>query len=133
MSEEVRALLPTDGDGFLSRQCPYCGDRFMILPDPSSTNTVRFCPYCGHDGQACWWTAEQAGYLRALVRVQVVGALAEQGLVRRRRQGRLPERPRECGDGMRVVHFDCCGERVKCHADRAGLRCPVCGRREDVS
>ena len=41
--------IPTDNDGFYSLECPYCQDKFKLLPaDRDNVDVLElFCPYCG--------------------------------------------------------------------------------------
>jgi uncharacterized Zn-finger protein len=41
--------IPSDDDGFVSRECPHCGDRFKITTTDLQSEDLLdlFCPYCG--------------------------------------------------------------------------------------
>lgn len=41
--------IPSDNDGFVTLQCPFCNDRFKLtITDFERENIIEiFCPYCG--------------------------------------------------------------------------------------
>lgn len=50
MSDEtLRFSVPTDDDGFISLQCPYCEDTFKLSASESADDDILqiYCPYCG--------------------------------------------------------------------------------------
>ncbi|MEM7716241.1 MAG: TFIIB-type zinc ribbon-containing protein [Cyanobacteria bacterium P01_A01_bin.68] len=50
MSEEVfKISIPSDNDGFITFQCPFCRDRFKLtVTDFEREDIIEiFCPYCG--------------------------------------------------------------------------------------
>jgi uncharacterized Zn-finger protein len=46
---EFSISIPSDDDGFISRQCPHCGYQFKItIMDIENEEILElFCPYCG--------------------------------------------------------------------------------------
>ena len=60
----ISLSIPSDDDGFLSRECPTCLGTFKAKVIDGGI-TVHFCPYCGHEGDDCWWTSDQLAYARA--------------------------------------------------------------------
>jgi uncharacterized Zn-finger protein len=46
---EFSIQIPSDNDGFISRQCPHCSCRFkMTIADIENGEILElFCPYCG--------------------------------------------------------------------------------------
>ena len=51
MSEQLGITLYSDGDGFISFECPFCGSVFKLsvgdLNDETFPVQELFCPYCG--------------------------------------------------------------------------------------
>jgi uncharacterized Zn-finger protein len=50
MSEVVFSIsIPSDDDGFITLQCPFCNDRFKLsVEDVEREDIIEiFCPYCG--------------------------------------------------------------------------------------
>jgi len=50
MSEVVfKITVPSDDDGFITLQCPFCNDRFKLtVTDLEREDIIEiFCPYCG--------------------------------------------------------------------------------------
>lgn len=78
------SVFPRDSDGFLSRQCPACGERFKLkvkLDDESIGHELtdeetlseaaemrRYCPLCLQlvEGNN-WWTPEQIHYAKEAI------------------------------------------------------------------
>jgi len=55
MSEiSFKIVVPSDNDGFITLQCPFCEDRFKLtVTDFEREDIIEiFCPYCGlrHEG-----------------------------------------------------------------------------------
>ena len=68
----MKVSLPTDSDGFLSQECPFCEQRFKVLFGQGSQEPVSHCPYCGHIGQQGWLTKAQQDYVTAVATDVVV-------------------------------------------------------------
>ena len=50
MSDVVfKITIPSDNDGFITLQCPFCGDRFKLTVEGFEREDIieLFCPYCG--------------------------------------------------------------------------------------
>ncbi|MEA5553277.1 hypothetical protein VB713_20260 [Anabaena cylindrica UHCC 0172] len=50
MSDVVfKVTIPSDNDGFITLQCPFCNDRFKLtITDFEREDIIEiFCPYCG--------------------------------------------------------------------------------------
>jgi hypothetical protein len=135
----------TDGAGFMSQECPSCEERFKTQPGKGSPNPVSHCPYCGHEGTNCWFTPEQAEYLRGFATQEVLGPHLEEldrnlrrigsssgGLIKvtgRIEKPRAPPRPEENDDDMpKVMTFACCGETIRHDAAKRPLYCVICGK-----
>lgn len=129
--------LSTDGDGYLSQQCPCCNRRFKVRHDDSG-KTLAHCPYCSQDGTDCWWTTEQVAYLESvLLEPLLVDATRElTGLNRpgsavrfegTRRAIRQLAAPVEPEDPMPLITFACCGQSIKHDGRSKKLRCIICG------
>jgi hypothetical protein len=139
--------LPSDEDGFLSRECPTCLQRFKA-PIVEGSVAVNFCPYCGHEGSDCWWTPAQLDYAKSLMTQQVIGpeldSLAQEvdsmrhsfiKISLKRSPPVSPIMPTE-HEGPSDTHtFPCCGARVKFEPEKVAtadgrsgvLTCIQCG------
>lgn len=73
MGTSVAVSLPTDGDGFVSQECPACCKRFKVVFGEGSQRPIGHCPYCGHAGEGCWWTQDQADFLAAVAGQKIAG------------------------------------------------------------
>lgn len=71
MSEHVelgKVALTSDSDGFLSRQCPSCGQVFkrpVARMKGDDAPPAAYCPYCSATSDARWDTNAQSAYLQA--------------------------------------------------------------------
>ena len=70
MSDVIGTMtLSIDDDGFLRRQCPYCGQEFKwlhseegeLMPDGG-----YHCPYCNERSEDGWWTRPQLAHIESL-------------------------------------------------------------------
>jgi len=140
--------LSTDADGFVSQECPVCRRRFKVVFGEGSDRPIGHCSYCGHTGRDCWWTRQQAAYLRGVVGERVVDPMLDdfaRSINRMNRAGSLVQmkasvkrnprsrRPVEPSDSMAVVTFRCCGERIKHDGSTRQLYCVICGKLIDVA
>ena len=62
----LEVSFPTDSDGFLSQECPSCGQRFKVVLGEGSEEPISYCPYCGFNGNDCWYTPEQVEHIQAV-------------------------------------------------------------------
>ena len=140
MSETINVSLNTDGDGFLSQECPGCERRFKVKFGEGGEGPISFCPYCDYTGQNCWWTPEQAKHLGEVASQQVVGPMLDKvaknlkrnagGLLSvsvNRQPPRMPNPPAEHDHGWPVFLFDCCNEPIKHDEQNTSLFCILCG------
>jgi uncharacterized Zn-finger protein len=44
-----KITVPSDNDGFITLQCPFCDDRFKLTVEDFQREDILeiFCPYCG--------------------------------------------------------------------------------------
>ena len=142
MKQQVRVSLRTDEDGFISQECPACRKRFKVAFGEGSDRPVAYCPYCGHRGEDCWWTREQAAYLRGMAGKAFVTPMLEKfarDISRMNRPGSLisvdakikrapaPRKPVEPSSFVPITVFECCDERVKHDDSVTQLHCIICG------
>jgi hypothetical protein len=117
--------MPGDEDGFISRECPTCLQRFKAQIVEGSVAT-HFCAYCGHAGDDCWWTPEQLDYAKALTMQQLIEPELEafaremestQGsflnLKVERSVSDGPVVPSESVGPEELHIFPCCGAKIK--------------------
>jgi uncharacterized Zn finger protein (UPF0148 family) len=45
----INISIPTDNDGFITLQCPFCSDKFKLTGEDFKAENLThlFCPYCG--------------------------------------------------------------------------------------
>lgn len=133
---EIKVSIPTSTTGFSSRECPECVRRFMVRPTPSPDAPVRYCPYCRHEGQNCWFTKDQAEYLKGYAASTVVMPMVHEMLKNALRGGKgftlrtphspsIPEPPKESEEGMILRKLNCC-ERDLMVMDQPADEVPGC-------
>ncbi len=141
----MEVSLPTDSDGFLSQECPSCGQQFKVIFGEGSSNPISRCPYCGHRGENCWYTTQQVEHLKAVAASTVLGPQmkklasdlkqASNGWLKFELKGDVPApppAPMETDDTLDVVRFPCCNETVKL-IRQASLFCIICGMEFDMA
>lgn len=138
----MQVSLPTDSDGFLSQQCPSCGDEFKVRFGEGSSESIGHCPTCGHAGQDCWWTPMQVQYMQAVALRTAMGPELKRlerelksrsgGLLKLSLESKLPNVPPPPTDidrdDLDVVEFRCCGELAKVRRTDQHY-CVICGKR----
>lgn len=143
MGDSITVKLSTDSEGFLSQECPSCERRFKVKLGEGSDQPIAYYPYCGHAGKSCWWTPEQAAYLSAKVKADVIGtrldamardfnrrALGSRGLLSismKVNHSQVPSQPDEQDDHWPKASFECCNEVIKHEVHGEVLCCVICG------
>lgn len=145
MSDEVnmKVILKTDNDGFLSQECPSCNKRFKVKYGEGSDQPISFCPYCGHNGKECWWTKEQSAYIRNVIMREKIDPGFEK-MARNVNRRYSPKdfisikmnfkptpaikAPEEVENGWPKILFKCCDEKIKHDECLTKLFCVICGK-----
>ena len=147
MEENFSISFPTDGEGFISQQCPTCERRFKTRVDDDAQE-VAHCPYCSSGTENGWLTEEQQAYAIAVVAEQSIDPIMEEfsrslgqlnqpgGLIKvsgSYDKSPLPPVPVESEGPMPVFTPSCCKEPVKHDGRSSALFCVVCGAQESLS
>lgn len=122
----MEVSLPTDADGFLSRECPSCELRFKVRFGEGSDEPISYCPYCGHNGQSCWHTPEQVRYFERVATNEFVIpeikklerklSRSMKGMVQISKKASIPSSttpPMETDEVLDILRFPCCNETAK--------------------
>lgn len=141
----IEVSFPTDSDGFLSQECPSCGQRFKVLFGQGSEEPISFCPYCCHNDQGCWSTQEQSAHLQAVALDIVVAPelkkierelkRASDGTITVSIESDFPEispPPMETDDPFDMLCFPCCNEIIKVNRQQNHF-CIICGKEVDMT
>jgi hypothetical protein len=147
-TQKMQVSFNTDRKGFISHECPACERRFKVQPGKGSPKPVSHCPFCTHTGTNCWFTTEQASYLRGIAARDVLGphladidrafqrlGSSSGGMIKvkvtgRREEPRVPPKPEERDDEMTgQVTFACCGETIRHEVANPPTYCTICGSR----
>nr|VFK42611.1 MAG: TIR domain-containing protein [Candidatus Kentron sp. TC] len=135
---------PTDTDGFLSRECPSCEQRFKVVFGQGSEEPISYCPYCGYNGQECWHTRPQVDYMQAVAADIALGPELKKlerqlkgmsnGLIEIELKSSLPKpppAPMETDDPLETLRFPCCNETIKVTRHNQHF-CIICGTEIDM-
>ncbi len=140
----ISVSIPTDGDGFVSQECPHCSRRFKVRFEQGTGKTLGHCPYCAYAGKDCWWTTEQADYLTEVMSKRVVEPMLDKfardlrslnsrpSLIKfdaKITNRTTPRAPTESDSPMPTVTFSCCNETIKHDGTTNPLHCVICGRK----
>lgn len=131
MMASTQIPIPSDSDGFVTRQCKSCKSRLKLKSEQSNDNIC--CPYCGHASND-WLTDEQREYLNAHAKrfatkiaddrlKQMFGGVARQsnGVIKFKAEHRaesLPSPPLELKGGFDKSISPCCSIEIKTELGR---------------
>lgn len=131
-SPSMSVVLKGDSSGFASQECPACRRRFKAQRERFASDNVKgiaHCPYCEHDGLQCWWTPEQASYIKADVARKL---FANSKYIKAPAEPSQP--PAELEDDLpNMIAFTCCNERIRHDGASTELRCIVCGAKTSAT
>lgn len=149
MSDVVFQIsVPSDNDGFITLQCPFCSDRFKLTVEDFEREDLIdiFCPYCGlrHE-PSCFLTDE------VIEQAQVVATNHAKSLINQFskdlekkfkgkqhisfKAGKSLEMENDKilfeREELEVTNLDCCQFTVKTRplSKETGIYCPCCGVR----
>ena len=143
MIEQFNLSLPTDGDGYISQQCPTCTRRFKVHVDDQGDSPLQFCPYCHATSDNAWWTEEQQEYFMGVAMAQTLDPLLDElsdGIAGLNQTGSLlsfsmrsersepPPVPVESDRVMPIFVHPCCSLPVKHDESSSRLFCIGCGQ-----
>lgn len=79
LGDQFSVSIPTDGEGYLGRECPECESYFKITPGTGLEDATEcVCPYCGQKAeQPDFSTQAQIDYATSVVTQQVMGAVTK--------------------------------------------------------
>ena len=145
MSKTIRFSIPLDDEGFISLQCPFCGEMFKIQGSDFEAEDIYqlFCPNCGLVGnmKSEWLTEEVRSHALTLVENYAKGMLNGfandlerkfngKGCITFKRGASLkmnaPKLLIEPTD-MQVMKLACCEKNIKVKFALNGIYCPYCG------
>ena len=133
MSETIINIsVPTDNDGFITLQCPFCGDKFKLRAEEIEADELThiFCPYCGlQDESSHFWTDE----VMEQAKIAAVKSIINDGgkFLKGSRKPLKMEDDKilfETED-LEVAEVTCCQSMIKVRplAKSVGIYCPFCG------
>ena len=135
---------PTDSDGFISQECPSCGQRFKVVFGEGSEEPISYCPYCGFNGNDCWYTQQQVEHIQTVAANVVIAPelkklerqlkQASKGFLRIDMKSDLQKPsppPMEADDSIDIIKFTCCNETVKVNRQERHF-CIICGTEVDM-
>lgn len=144
MSEIIEISVPTDTDGYLLLQCPYCGQFFSAPPSDVESDTVLFlhCPACGLSGES-FVTEDVMETALAIAKNKMLDSLHAEMVKMERRHNRgavkfkagpppkhVHEEPIHAWiNEMEIVTFPCCHltGKIRPLLKMTGCYCIYCG------
>lgn len=149
MSERITTFsIPADASGYVSFNCPYCGQRFKLDAAEVQAEDVidLWCPACGLPGNPSSFIFEDARKAAQIIAENMVREMINDFGKQIERQFRgsqfiKVQRGRELRsepdkiiieqDDLQVLRLTCCDRTVKTRALEAaiGYYCPYCGGR----
>jgi sarcosine oxidase delta subunit len=150
MSERSTQIsIPTDSDGFLSFECPFCEERFKLAANEVQEDDVfvLHCPICGLNDDAQSFLSSgviEAAQTAAMNLAYDAINEAMKGWERRSRSSDLirfkagsplkhePEKVLIEDEAFELHEFACCDRSAKVQPidEVAGVYCPYCGTAE---
>ncbi len=140
------ASFPTDEDGFLRRECPYCKRQFKIYKDDYESlqdESDYYCPYCGQMAdKGKWWTQDQIDYIDKITRNFATGVLNKEFILPMKKkfsnskvikfEGKELKKSNEIiqpePNDMKFYNLKCCGKKLKIQEDwGTKICCYYCG------
>jgi uncharacterized Zn-finger protein len=137
--------IPSDDDGFISRQCPHCGYQFkMTIMDIENEEILElFCPYCGlpsdvsetHPDEVieqAYIMATNYAYSKIDDIFKGLENKSSNKLFEFKRGASLPQEDQKVlfeKEEMELFDLKCCDKKIKANDSIAvsGIYCPFCG------
>ena len=138
--------IPTDSEGFITLQCPFCNDKFKLKASDFEREDIfeLFCPYCGLKDEASSYikdeVKEQAQVLAVNYAKSHIHKLFQNFEKTSRgnksvsfKAGKIPKMEDEKvlfeSEGFERIDLKCCDISVKTNFlnQEFGVYCPCCG------
>jgi hypothetical protein len=149
MSDVVMKItVPSDNDGFITLQCPFCSDRFKLTVEDCEREDLIdiFCPYCGlRDEPSRFLTdeiIEQAQVVARNYAKSIINQFSkdlEKSFKGKKHISFKAGKPLKMENDnilfereeLEVTNLECCQFTVKTRAltKETGIYCPCCGVR----
>ncbi|SMC61872.1 hypothetical protein [Papillibacter cinnamivorans] len=144
---EMEISIPTDNNGYVLLQCPFCGEYFKLTPDDYEDEGILdiFCPSCGLCGEN--FITEDVLELAMAMTKNVAMDMIYDAMKKWEKQfdsglitfnaGKKPkpepENPIQSGiEALTIIHLPCCQRtaKIKPMLKFTGCYCPFCGVKE---
>lgn len=138
--------IPSDSDGFITLQCPYCNDRFKLTVSfiQQETTIELFCPYCGLRHDISYFLRDEVKQQAQIIAKNLAIDLLNQSFKQLERTSRNSkgfsfkvEKPLKKEEEMLLYEqkeleqfsLKCCDVDVKVNSlcYEIGVYCPCCG------
>jgi hypothetical protein len=149
MSDVVFSItIPSDDDGFITLQCPFCSDRFKLTVEDFEREDIidLFCPYCGLQHEPSRFLTDEVLEQAQIVAMNYVKSIINdfsKDLERRFKgkkyisfkAGKPLETEKERilfeREELETTKLECCQLTVKTRplSQAIGIYCPCCGIR----
>jgi uncharacterized Zn-finger protein len=140
--------VPSDNDGFITLQCPFCDDRFKLTVEDFQREDILeiFCPYCGLRHQHSHFLRDEvieqakiiaSNYAKSLLNqwVKDLEKSTKRNKLVKFKAGKLPKLEAEKilfeQEELEITTLVCCQVTVKTRPLNKviGVYCPCCGVR----
>lgn len=147
MSETVKVSIPTDDEGFITFQCPFCSEHFKLDADEVQDDSVIdvFCPLCGLKDEASAFITDEVREHMEQIAMNMMNGMINNFTKDLEKQFRgnktinfkagkpLPQdNPKLLFDkenNMNIIELECCKRKVKIKNNNihSKVYCPYCG------
>jgi len=147
MDDEVSLnfSIPTDNEGYVTLECPFCNDKFKLeVTEVKQDDVINlYCPYCGLLNEVNKFlpkeVIEQAtiiasNYLKQLLNGyldNVEKTFKNSNIISVKTQKFNLENEKELfeiSDNFESIEFNCCNGKAKVNViEKLGVYCPYCG------
>lgn len=147
MSSKVISInIPTDSDGFISLQCPFCKDKFKLTSQDFQSDelTYIFCPYCGLQDKLNNFITDEVREQIKIIAMNEAKSMINNSFKRLQRKTKSntflslklnkslkmeQENILFEIDSLEIAQLNCCKLTIKVDslAKLSGIYCPLCG------
>ena len=145
MSEDkIRFSIPLDEEGYISLECPFCGEEFKILGSDfeEEENFQLFCPYCGLiDEKSSFLSKDAITHVTTLAENHMNEMLNKtfKNIEKDSRNNKFvkfkvtkelkSEEPKKliAVNDLIEKEMKCCNKNIKVFSEQMGIFCPFCG------
>lgn len=147
MTGSIKVSIPSDDDGFITFQCPFCSEHFKLDSEEVQNDSLIeiYCPLCGlKDEQSGFLTDDVREHMKQIMENMAKGMLNDwaKDLEKQFRGNKSvsfkagkplkqvnPKNLYEREHDFDIIDLDCCNHKVKIKKQSVNSKvyCPYCG------